>query len=79
MPDMDGLELIEFLRHAEPRPHIISISGCSDLSESAYLLTAIKLGAQRSPAKPLIPMVLLQTVAEVLAMPTPATIAPDQP
>ena len=78
MPGMEGFELIECLRHAEPRPRIIAISGCSELSESVYLPIMIKLGAQRTLAKPLIPMVLLQAVVEVLAMPAPATITPAQ-
>jgi len=78
MPGMEGFELIECLRHTEPRPRTIAISGCSDLSESVYLPIMIKLGAQRSLAKPLMPTVLLQTVAEVLATPAPATIAPAQ-
>jgi DNA-binding response OmpR family regulator len=45
MPGMEGFELIECLRHAEPRPRIIDVSGCSDLSESVYLPITIKLGA----------------------------------
>jgi hypothetical protein len=49
---MEGFELIECLRHAEPRPRNIAISGCSELSESVYLPITIKLGAPRvdSPA-----------------------------
>jgi CheY-like chemotaxis protein len=73
MPEMDGLELIEELRHTAPRPRVIAISGASKLSESLYLPVAKRLGAERILAKPLRPDILLQTVADVLSKPAPIT------
>jgi CheY-like chemotaxis protein len=74
MPDMDGLELIRNLWQAASRPRIIAISGDSNLSVELYLPIARQLGAVRILAKPFRPDVLLQTVAEVLAMPPPPAI-----
>ena len=73
MPDLDGLELIRSLQHAQPRPRIIAISGNSQLSTSLYLPLARRLGGLRTLAKPVQPEMLLQTVAEVLAEPAPPT------
>lgn len=74
MPDMDGLELIMALRHAEPRPRVIAISGGYQFSESLYLPVAQRLGVQRAIIKPIRADVLLQAVAEVLAEPAPPTV-----
>jgi CheY-like chemotaxis protein len=74
MPEMDGLELIEELQRTAPRPRVIAISGDSKLSESLYLPIAKRLGAERILAKPFRPEILLQTVADVLKRPAPATI-----
>lgn len=74
MPDMDGLELIMALRHTEPRPRVIAISGGYQFSESLYLPVAQRLGVQRAITKPIRADVLLQAVAEVLAEPAPPTV-----
>lgn len=73
MPNMDGLKLIEELRQTAPSPRVIAVSGGSKLSVPLYLPIAKQLGAQRILAKPVMPAVFLQTVADVLANPAPAT------
>ena len=74
MPDMDGLELIMALRHTEPRPRIIAISGGSQFSEALLLPMAQRLGVQRTLTKPIQADALLQAVAEVLAGPAAPTV-----
>jgi two-component system chemotaxis response regulator CheY len=74
MPDMDGLKLIDELRQTASRPRIIAMSGDSKLSVPLYLPIAKLLGADRILAKPVLPDVLLKTVADALAKPAPATI-----
>jgi CheY-like chemotaxis protein len=69
MPGMSGLELIKELRKTAPRPRVIAISGGSEFSRSIYLPFAKDLGVDRILAKPVLPDVLLQTVADVLARP----------
>lgn len=76
MPDMDGVELIMALRHTEPRPRVIAISGGSQFSEALLLPFAQRLGVQRTLAKPIQADALLQAVAEVLAGPSPPTVPP---
>lgn len=74
MPNMNGLKLIEELRQTAPSPRVIAMSGGSKLSVPLYLPIAKQLGVQRILAKPVMPDVFLQTVADVLANPAPATI-----
>lgn len=74
MPEMDGLELVMSLRHIEPRPRVIAISGGYQFSETLYLPVAHRLGVQRTLAKPIRAEALLRTVAEVLAEPAPPTV-----
>jgi CheY-like chemotaxis protein len=74
MDEMDGLKLIDELRQTEPRPRVIAISGGHKFSQPVYLPTAKRLGAERILAKPIMPDVLLQTVADVLAEPAPASV-----
>lgn len=76
MPDMDGVELIMALRHTEPRPRIIAISGGSQFSETLLLPMAQRLGVQRTLNKPIQVDALLQAVAEVLAGPAAPTVPP---
>ena len=76
MPDMDGVELIMALRHTEPRPRVIAISGGSQFSEVLLLPVAQRLGVQRTLAKPIQADALLQAVTEVLAEPAPPTVPP---
>jgi CheY-like chemotaxis protein len=78
MPEMDGLELIEALRNTTPRPRVIAISGDAKYSEPHFLLAAMRLGAERIIAKPVLPDVLLQTVDDVLAKPAPASSLPHE-
>jgi CheY-like chemotaxis protein len=79
MPDMGGLELIEELRQTAPRPRVIAISGGSKFSEPLYLPVAKRLGVERILAKPILPDVLVQTVADVLAKPAPPTVPRPPP
>lgn len=74
MDEMDGLKLIDELRQTEPRPRVIAISGGHKFSQPVYLPTAKRLGAERILAKPIMPDILLQTVADVLADQAPATV-----
>lgn len=76
MPELEGLELMEALRRASPRPRVIAMSGDSKFSESIYLPVAEKLGAHRTLLKPIHPDALLRTVAEVLAEPPPPVDSP---
>lgn len=76
MPDMDGVELIMALRHTEPRPRVIAISGGSQFSEALLLPFAQRLGVQRTLAKPIQADALLQAVTEVLAGPAAPTVPP---
>jgi two-component system chemotaxis response regulator CheY len=74
MAEMDGLKLIDELRQMEPRPRVIAISGGHKFSQPVYLPAAKRLGAERILAKPIMPDVFLQTVADVLAKPAPASV-----
>jgi CheY-like chemotaxis protein len=74
MDEMDGLKLIDELRQTEPRPRVIAISGGHRFSQPVYLPAAKRLGAERILAKPIMPNVLLQTVADVLAEPAPTPV-----
>ncbi len=74
MDEMDGLKLIDELRQTEPRPRVIAMSGGHKFSQPVYLPTAKWLGADRILAKPIMPDVLLKTVADVLAEPAPAAV-----
>jgi CheY-like chemotaxis protein len=74
MSDMSGLELIENLRQTAPRPRVIAISGDSTFSVPVYLPLAKSFGVDRILAKPILPDVLLKTVADVLAKPAPPNV-----
>lgn len=78
MPDMDGLEFILTLANRSPRPHIIAISGDAQFAESLYLPTVKQLGIEGTLVKPIQPVVLMQTVAKVLAGPAPGGAGPKQ-
>jgi CheY-like chemotaxis protein len=73
MPDMNGLQLIEQLTKTNPRPRVIAMSGGSQFSQSSFLPMAKGLGVERILAKPVLPGVLLRTVADVLTKPAQAT------
>lgn len=64
MPDMEGIETIRELRHADQTVPIIAISGGS--KPSLYLRAATRLGATTSLEKPFAPAELIRLVAELL-------------
>jgi CheY-like chemotaxis protein len=63
MPEMEGIETIQLLRHASPTVPIIAISGGS---EPIYLRAATELGATASLEKPFTAGELLSLVATLL-------------
>jgi CheY-like chemotaxis protein len=79
MPEMNGLQLIEQLSYTTPRPRVIAFSGGSQLSQSSFLPLAKDLGVERILAKPVMPGVLLRTVADVLTKPPQATKTQAKP
>ena len=52
MPEQEGLETIQELRHAFPTTKIIAISGGGYIGKYNYLTMAARLGAQRALQKP---------------------------
>lgn len=50
MPDLDGLQLLQFIYEAMPNTHVILISGYEDFS---YARTALKYGAKGYILKPI--------------------------
>jgi len=52
MPTVDGLELINQLRHSQPNVRIVAMTGRGILSRSFYLDDANDLGAHAVRAKP---------------------------
>ena len=79
MPEMNGLQLIEQLSYTTPRPRVLAYSGGSQLSQSSFLPLAKDLGVERILAKPVMPGVLLRTVADVLTKPPQATKTQAKP
>ena len=68
MPNREGLEPIMELRRGRPQLPIIAISGGGGWSgSSSYLVTATKLGAAKTLAKPFTRQEILDAVAEVFA------------
>ncbi|MBI5773964.1 MAG: response regulator [Verrucomicrobia bacterium] len=66
MPDMDGLELIQKLRHAAPALKIIAMSGGGRNTPGSYLPVAQHLGAACTLAKPFSGADLLAAIETVL-------------
>lgn len=73
MPEIDGLELIRFLRKARPACKIIAISGGS--GEWDYLDTAMYLGAHNTLNKPFSLQALLDAVSSQLKTAHPISLA----
>jgi DNA-binding NtrC family response regulator len=73
MPEVDGLELIPFLREARPACKIIAISGGS--GEWDYLDAAMYLGAHNTLNKPFSLQVLLDAVSSQLKTAHPISLA----
>ncbi len=67
MPEKDGLETIMCMRREMPDAKVIAISGRENL---LFLNDARGLGADRTLTKPFTPQQLLDTVTEVLNMPS---------
>jgi DNA-binding NtrC family response regulator len=66
MPDVEGLELIQWLRKVRPEARIIAISGASN--GDCYLSTARIFGATAAIPKPFQIDVFLATVRDVLSL-----------
>ncbi len=68
MPDMEGIETMQELRHISPTVKIIAVSGGGHLDADNYLIMAKKLGAQLTFAKPFDPQKLVQGITDLLAL-----------
>lgn len=66
MPEKEGLETIKELREEFPEVKIIAISGGGWLEADPYLVTAKRIGADRTLAKPMERKSLLAAVRELL-------------
>jgi two-component system, cell cycle sensor histidine kinase and response regulator CckA len=64
MPDMDGLETIQFLRDTCPNVLLVAMSAESG---AGYLKLATRMGAMAVLHKPFTQKVLLETIAGLLA------------
>ena len=64
MPEMNGLEIIQYFRAHHPAIPLVAMSGDS---ASGYLVLASRLGARATLEKPIRRESLLQTIQEVLA------------
>ena len=67
MPNKEGLETIMTIRREYPSVPVIAISGGGWNGAHGYLVTADKLGASRTLAKPFTRQQMLDAVEEVLA------------
>ena len=73
MPDMEGIELIMWLRKAHPSLPVIAMSGGGRWSSDGYLQIARGAGAASVLAKPFEMQALLSTVKALVSSPaTPA-------
>jgi CheY-like chemotaxis protein len=68
MPVMEGFEVVREFRKEFPNVALIAISGKPDAPE--FLAVAKRWGAVRTLLKPFLARQLLETVKEVLAMPS---------
>ena len=68
MPNMDGIEMIRFLREHNPEIKIIAVSGCGQMASTTYLPMARKLGAHSSFDKPFDNKKFLGVVKDLLTM-----------
>lgn len=77
MPDQEGIETIRTLRRHFPALPIVAMSGSAPRSR-LYLDVAVRLGAQRTLAKPFTAADLLRTVDEALALRPPVAATPHE-
>lgn len=63
MPEQDGLESIGMLRHEFPRQRVVALSGAAGV----LLEVASRMGASQVLTKPVRPVLLLETVAQVVS------------
>lgn len=66
MPEKEGIETIMDLRRADKRVPILAMSGGGAAGPDGYLVPAVKLGADRSLAKPFRIDVFLEVVRDLL-------------
>lgn len=66
MPDVDGLEVLLWLRHLSPRPGTVVMSGGGRSGPDIYLDTARRLGASAVLRKPFTRAEMLEAVHKVL-------------
>lgn len=64
MPDMDGLETIQYIREARPEIPLIAMSAEAN---AGYLTLASRMGALAVLQKPFTQQVLLETIAGLLS------------
>ncbi|MFB9324593.1 response regulator [Paenibacillus aurantiacus] len=74
MPDMDGLQLLQYIYEEKPGTHVILISGYEDF---AYARTALKYGAKGYILKPIDTDELLEAVDRLLAQINPKADPPE--
>lgn len=75
LPDMDGLEVVQYLHADFPEVPIIAMSGGGQLLREDFLPMAHKIGAAAVMRKPFNAVALLESVSEVLGMKTVRTSA----
>jgi CheY-like chemotaxis protein len=67
MPEMDGLELIRFIRKTNSQIKIIAISGAGKEGPDLYLNIAEQFGADAVLIKPFTPDQLIEKVSALIA------------
>ncbi len=72
MPEADGAEVMAALRHRQPRPRLVMISGGGSIEPMRYLQMARVLGADEVLQKPFPPSQLIALVDRLLAPPPAA-------
>jgi FixJ family two-component response regulator len=70
MPDMDGIEVLRFIRSGLPQIGVIAIGGSAEGSGSHYLSVMNALGAADILSKPVDPGALVAAVMRVLQKPS---------
>jgi YesN/AraC family two-component response regulator len=65
MPEMDGMELISYLKKSNPEIHIISMSGGGRFQQEFYSEVAAMLGIDAFLKKPFTTQMLLSTIKQV--------------
>jgi CheY-like chemotaxis protein len=67
MPEVDGLELITWLRSTNAPPRIIAMSGNPRAAAGSYLEVASRCGADRVMEKPFTTAQLLEVLRDLMA------------